>query len=113
MAASAIARHAIPEDVPIVRRAIVEQLDADLEGDQYLICSLAEALAHHPELGPFDELRRACEEMPYSYGRHFVVDALAATDPAFPHTTAIDCLWDAEPHVRATAARVADRGDPV
>ena len=36
-----------------------------------------------PSHGPFDELLRAYEEIPYSYGRRYVVAALAASDPTF------------------------------
>jgi len=49
--------------------------------------------------------------MPYSYGRHFVVDAIATTDPGFPDHLAIDCLWDAEPQVRTAGTRHASRTD--
>jgi hypothetical protein len=51
-------------------------------------------------------------EMPYSYGRHFIVDALGVTDFRFSSTRAVDCLWDAEPLIRATAATVVDVGSP-
>jgi hypothetical protein len=78
---------------------------------KYLVCSYAQALARQPALGPFPELDRAFREMPYSYGRHFVVDALKATDTSFPAGSAVDCLWDCELSTRATAAAAVDRRD--
>jgi hypothetical protein len=76
------------------------------------VCSYADALGRHPALGPYPELDRAFLEMPYSYGRHFIVDALGVTDFRFSSTRAVDCLWDAEPLIRATAATVVDVGSP-
>ena len=101
----ALAAHANAEDVPRVRALLQAELDAELEGDQYRVCDLATALGRHPDLGPFAELQRAYREMPYSFGRRFVVEAIAATDPAFPHTLAAECARDAEPDVRAIAGR--------
>jgi hypothetical protein len=40
------------------------------------------------------ELDRAFREMPYSFGRCYVGEAIAATDPTFPEGLAVDCLWD-------------------
>lgn len=58
-------------------------------------------------------LARAFDDMPYSFGRGYVVNAIAATDPQFPHKLAIDCLWDCEPAVRATAAKHVNRAKPI
>lgn len=95
-AARALEKYAIADDVPLVRQLLTTELDAGLDGDQYRVCSYAGALSRQPSLGPYPELDRAFREMPYSYGRHFVVDALATTDPAFRTRIAVDCLWDAE-----------------
>lgn len=108
-AARALEKHAIDEDVPLVRELLTIELDAGLDGNQYRVCSYAGALGRHPRLGPYRELDRAFREMPYSYGRHFVVDALATTDRAFGTRMAVDCLWDAEEPIRAMAAKVVDR----
>jgi hypothetical protein len=107
-AASAMAKHAITDDVPFLRELLGVELDAAAKGEQYLVCSCAEGLGRQPALGPYPELDRAFIEMPYSYGRRFVVDALVATDPTYPAVRAVDCLWDAEPAIRATAAKVVD-----
>jgi hypothetical protein len=107
-AASAMAKHTIADDVPVLQALLEAELDAGAKGEQYLACSYAEGLGRHPALGPYPELDRAFIEMPYSYGRRFVVDALVATDPTFPAVRAVDCLWDAEPAVRVTAAKVVD-----
>ena len=85
------------------------ELDEGLEGDVYVICSLAEALGRSGVHGPFDELLRAYEEMPYSYGRRYIVAALAASDPTFGGDVAVDCLWDCEAETRRIAASHVDR----
>ena len=108
-AANAMGAHAIDEDVRLIVAELSRELDKGLSGDQYVVCSLAEALGRHPEYGPYAELDRAFSDMPYSFGRGYVVDAIAATDPQFPDNLAIDCLWDCEPAVRATGARHVNR----
>ncbi len=80
-----------------------------MDGDIYVVCSLAEALGRYQGHGPFDELSRAYEQIPYSYGRRFVVSALAATDPTFAGVGAVDCLWDCEAETRQLAATYVDR----
>jgi hypothetical protein len=111
-AASAMGTHAIPADIPLLRQLLTSELDAGVSGEQYLVCSYADALGRHPALGPYPELDRAFLEMPYSYGRHYVVDALSVSDPRFSGTRAVDCLWDAEPLIRAAAASAADVESP-
>jgi hypothetical protein len=105
--------HAIDEDVRLIVAELSRELHKGLSGDQYVVCSLAEALGRHPEYGPYRELDRAFSDMPYSFGRGYVVDAIAATDPEFPDKHAIDCLWDCEPAVRATGAKHVNREKPV
>ena len=63
------------------RSALSRELDRGLDGDVYVVCSLAEALGRCAVHGPFEELSRAYEEIPYSYGRRYVVSALAARRP--------------------------------
>ncbi|MDX6708227.1 MAG: hypothetical protein QOI48_4073 [Solirubrobacteraceae bacterium] len=108
-AAGLLATWADEEDLPHARRALGRELDAGLEGDVFVICSLAEALGRIPERGPFEELSRAYEEIPYSYGRRIVVSALAAADPTFAGDVAVDCLWDCESETREVAAEHVDR----
>jgi len=45
-------------------------------------------------------LDRAFHEMPYSFGRHYVAQALAHSDASFRVTRATDCLFDCEPVTR-------------
>jgi hypothetical protein len=59
--------------------------------------------------GPFDELQRAYEAMPYSYGRRYIVAALAASDPTFNGDVAVECLWDCEAETRRLGALHVDR----
>jgi hypothetical protein len=74
----------------------------------YQICDYAEWLAKFPDRGPFRALRRIYGEFPYSYGRRFVVAAMASTDPRFPSELAYECLWDCEAATRITATRSVD-----
>lgn len=111
-AANALGAHAIDDDVRLITAELSGELDQGLSGDQYVVCALAEALGRHPEQGPYPELDRAFSEIPYSFGRGYVADAIAATDPRFPDELAIDCLWDCEPAVRATGAKHVNREKP-
>ncbi|MEA2149020.1 MAG: hypothetical protein QOD69_850 [Solirubrobacteraceae bacterium] len=108
-AAGILATWAEGEDLDPARRALARELELGLEGDIYVVCSLAEALARYSGHGPFDELSRAYEQIPYSYGRRFIVSALAQTDPTFAGDVAVDCLWDCEPETRRLAAAHVDR----
>ncbi|HUR86069.1 MAG TPA: hypothetical protein VMY78_12045 [Solirubrobacteraceae bacterium] len=108
-AAGILATWAEGDDLEHARRALGRELDLGLEGDMYVVCSLAEALGRYHGHGPFEELSRAYEQIPYSYGRRFVVSALAATDPMFSGDVAVDCLWDCEPETRQLAATHVDR----
>lgn len=108
-AAGILGTRAEEEDLEVARRALARELDEGLEGDVFVICSLAEALERCAERGPFDELSRAYEQIPYSYGRRFIVSALAASDPTFAGDLAVECLWDCERESRAIAAARVDR----
>lgn len=108
-AAGMLATWAEDEDLGPARTALARELDRGLDGDVYVVCSLAEALGRCALHGPFEELTRAYEEIPYSYGRRYVVTALAAADPTFGGDVAVECLWDCEREVRQIAARQVDR----
>jgi len=108
-AAGILGTRAEQEDLEAARRALARELDEGLEGDVFVICSLAEALQRCAEQGPFEELSRAYEQVPYSYGRRFIVSALAASDPTFAGDLAVECLWDCERESRAIAAASVDR----
>ena len=108
-AAGMLAAWAEDEDVAPARNALSRELDRGLDGDVYVVCSLSEALGRCAVHGPFDELSRAYEAIPYSYGRRYVVSALAAADPTFGGDVAVECLWDCEREVRELAAGRVDR----
>ncbi len=108
-AAGILATHAEGQDLDHARRALARELERGMGGDMYVVCSLAEALGRYHAHGPFEELSRAYEQIPYSYGRRFVVSALARTDPTFAGDVAVDCLWDCEPETRQLAAAHVDR----
>lgn len=108
-AAGMLATWAEDEDLEPARRALSDELDLGLDGDVYVIASLSEALGRCAVHGPFDELQRAYEAMPYSYGRRYIVAALAASDPTFGGDVAVECLWDCEAETRRLAATHVDR----
>ena len=108
-AAGMLATWSEDEDLAPARDALARELDEGLEGDVYVICSLAQALGRGGVHGPFEELQRAYEEMPYSYGRRYIVSALAASDPTFYGDVAVECLWDCEAETRRLAAIHVDR----
>jgi len=108
-AAGMLARWSQDEDLAPARRALERELDRGLEGDVYVICSLAETLGRSAVHGPFEELHEAYEHMPYSYGRRYIVAALAASDPTFDGDVAVECLWDCEAETRALATGHVDR----
>ena len=103
-AAGMLATWSEDEDLAPARRALERELDAGLEGDVYVICSLAQTLGRSAIHGPFVELQQAYEQIPYSYGRRYIVDALAASDPTFGGDVAVECLWDCEAETRRLAA---------
>jgi hypothetical protein len=108
-AAGMLAAWAEDEDLAPARDALARELDRGLDGDVYVVCSLAEALGRCAVHGPFEELSRAYEQIPYSYGRRYVVSALAAADPTFAGDVAVECLWDCERETRRAAAAHVDR----
>jgi len=108
-AAGMLAAWAEDVDVAPARAALTGELDRGLDADVYVIVSLAEALGRCAVHGPFEELSRAYEEIPYSYGRRVIVAALAAADPTFGGDVAVECLWDCEVEIRKLAAERVDR----
>lgn len=108
-AAGMLAAWAEEEDLRPAREALTRELDRGLDGDVFVVCSLAEALGRCAVHGPFEELSRAYEQTPYSYGRRYVVAALAAADPTFAGDLAVECLWDCERESRQIAAEHVDR----
>ncbi|MDP1847855.1 MAG: hypothetical protein Q8K79_08690 [Solirubrobacteraceae bacterium] len=108
-AAGMLATWSEDEDRAPARRALERELDEGLEGDVYVICSLAQALGRSGVHGPFMELQQAYEQIPYSYGRRYVVAALAASDPTFDGDVAVECLWDCEAETRRLAVTHVDR----
>ena len=110
-AASVLKEHATAGDIPTIRDHLRrEGLDRETS-NMYFVCELVTALERHPDQGPYEELHAVFYEIPYSYGRRRVAAALAATDPAFPQTQAVECLWDCEPEVRAIGAGHVDSRD--
>lgn len=103
-AANVFAKHGAGQHHALVAAALSRELDLELKGDQYFICDLVRALESEPQHGPFSEISRAFRVMRFSYGRSWVAEAIANTDPTFGTTLAVDCLWDAERETRRIGA---------
>ena len=96
-AAGVLGRDAEPTDIPAVRA----QLEAAWRDREiYQVCDLVDALARHPELGPFDELIEIFEGVEYSYARWRAAKMMAVSDPTFGATFGRECLWDSEEGVQ-------------
>ncbi len=98
-------RHATAEDIPWIQKQLGRRIT---DHRVYFLCNYAQLLAKFPEHGPFPALRRIFREFPYSYGRRFLAEAMAATDPLFGGDLAVECLWDCEASVRLPGARSVD-----
>lgn len=99
-----MAMHSEPADVPAIRDAFRDAVDA---GSMYGVCDLIDALARHPASGPFAELRSVFAEIGYSYARCRAARAMAAVDREFAGTFAVECLWDCEAEIREVGASMA------
>jgi hypothetical protein len=110
-AAGVVAEHGVADDVPRIREHLSKEPHDGLSGDLYFICELATALARHREQGPYEELTPVLAEMPYSHGRRYIAEAMAATDSGFPFGHAIDCLWDCEAETREIGASHVERAN--
>ena len=98
-------RHATQEDIPWIIRQLRRPVT---HGRAYAFCDYMQMLARFPEHGPFPVVRRIFREFPYSFGRKFIADALAKTDPEFPSDRAYECLWDCEDSVRIIGCQSVD-----
>jgi hypothetical protein len=96
-----LAAHAGDDDAPGLRSAMALELALDADADQYVICSIAQALGRAS--APSAELRDAFYAMRYSYGRHFVAHALAVTEPDFQRRFADEIRLDCEAYTRELA----------
>jgi hypothetical protein len=105
VAAATLARHATVEDLPAIKAAFSR---AWTRQDMYEICDLVDALAHVPGQGPHSELAVVFNEVSYSYARRRAAAALAAGDPMFRTTYAVECLWDCEEETRLIGAKTVD-----
>jgi len=97
--------HATAEDLPWVRRQLRKPITY---GRIYQFGDLAEIVEKFPGSGRYPQLRRLYQRFPYSYGRSYVVRAMAATDSLFPRGLAYECLWDCESRTRKVACGQVD-----
>jgi len=105
LAIDLLAAHAQLEDVPMLRTAIWQALDDDLE-NCYRLCDLVEAFHHLPGIGPIPELSDVFVQFRYSYGRIRAAKAIQTTAPdLFQNSYAFECLWDCEEETRTLGER--------
>jgi hypothetical protein len=100
-----LGHHAQLEDVPMLRTALRTASDAQ---DMYRECDILEALVRLPQGGPYPEAATSFIETPYARCRRFAAAVLAAADPAFAATWAVECLWDCESETRTFACNHVD-----
>lgn len=96
-------QHATPDDRPWLERKL-KRVSAIDPSDRFLVTTIAEIVAARFPGSEFPGLARKFDAFTYSFGRHFIAEALAATDPTFPTTRAFTALWDCESGVREVAA---------
>ena len=101
--------HATEEDLPWIRGQLGR---SDAEERMYATTSALRMIARFPRSGPFQEVRDLFSSFTYSYGRHFAAEALRVTDPDFPATLAVECLWDCEGQTRAIGAQAVELSFP-
>jgi hypothetical protein len=95
-----------PEELPLLQSAVAPALET---GDMYALCRITEALERIGSPSAWNVLALAFQEMPYSYGRHFLARAMFAGAPdRFTEEVAGSALWDCEPDVRETACGVVN-----
>jgi hypothetical protein len=111
--------HAQLEDVPMLRTALRTAHEAqDIfrtareAHDMYRECDILRALARLPQGGPYHEAATSFMETPSSRCRRLAAAVLAAADPAFAATWAVECLWDCESETRAIGCNHVDVAIP-
>ncbi len=97
-------RHATEDFLPWVERRL-NRVSASDPAARFDVTTLAKIIANRFPGKEFPALRRKFDAFTYSYGRHFIAEALAVTDPTFPTTRAFTGLWDCESEVRLIAAK--------
>lgn len=97
--------HGEPEDI----QRIVPVLGMRFTpGTHYLLEGALDALAKHPQYGPFPGLESLYHRAAMSCTRERVVRLMALTEPGFGRGLAFECLWDAEPAARMAAVSSVD-----
>ncbi len=100
-------KHAVAEDIPVLKVAIEQALDDD-EYYCYRLCTLVDAFSHLPDIGPIPELSEVFVQFRYSYGRARAANAINVTAPDFfREEFSVECLWDCENRTRMLGAKFA------
>lgn len=105
VAAATMALHGTSDDLPAIRAAFARAWAGE---SMYAICDLVDAFARLPLDGPHPEVALVFTDVAYSYARRRAAAALAVTDPEFPITHAVECLWDCEEETRLIGVRTVD-----
>ncbi|MEO8541540.1 MAG: hypothetical protein ABI577_17490 [bacterium] len=103
LAWSILKQYATPEFLPWIE-ARLERASASKPEARFDATSLAEMITNRFSGHPFPSLGRKFDAFTYSFGRRYLAEALAVTDPTFPTTRAFTSLWDCESSVRVIAA---------
>ncbi len=101
--------HADANDYEWVTRKL-RRTSAERDSERFVLTNLAEVITARYPGREFPLLGRRFDAFTYSYGRHFLAEALAVTDPTFATTRAFTSLWDCESETRRIAAQHVDLG---
>ncbi|MGE0601222.1 MAG: hypothetical protein AB7J35_17285 [Dehalococcoidia bacterium] len=97
--------HATVDDIPWIEDRLRR---CSSNGQIGPLRQLAEVIAARFPGREFPLLKRRFDPFTYSYGRRFLAQALAVTDPTFATTRAFTSLWDCEGETRLVAAEHVD-----
>ena len=106
-------RHATPHDLPMVRQALSQHIEADPENvNSYAACSMLDILCRFPRIGPIAEVEGVFLETCYSLARFRAARTMQINAPAwFAYTYASECLWDCQEEVRQTGCESVPLSD--
>ncbi len=89
-------KYAMPEDIPMLKQAIVDALN-DEDENAYWLCSAIDALGNFGNVGMIGEVEKAYHETVYSYARRRAAQTMSINVPLdFSANYAYECLYDCE-----------------
>ncbi len=94
-----LARHATEEDLGWLE-GLIRRTSASRADQRFVLTEAAEIARDRFPGHHFPLLGRRFDAFTYSFGRRFLAEALAATEPSFSRTRAFTSLWDCQADVR-------------